>query len=166
MENCTSLESITIPESLITVPEQTFSYCSSLKNVVISQGVKIIENTAFYRCSEITQFEIARSVNKLGLSITNRRTALEKVIYNGTEKQLDFLLGDSDTAIKEVAEINGVYGDFDGDFEISVTDALIMRKHLAGKEINEYVNALTADINNDGLVNAKDQLVIRRLLAA
>ena len=67
----------------------------------------------------------------------------------------------------DFAYTNRVYnGDVDGDYAITAADALLMRKYLARViDINALVQS-RADANNDGAINAKDQLVIRRAIAA
>ncbi|MGM9635963.1 MAG: dockerin type I domain-containing protein [Candidatus Avispirillum sp.] len=67
----------------------------------------------------------------------------------------------------DFAYTNRVYnGDVDGDYAITAADALLMRKYLARViDIDALVQS-RADANNDGAINAKDQLVIRRAIAA
>ena len=67
----------------------------------------------------------------------------------------------------DFAYTNRVYnGDVDGDYALTAADALLMRKYLARViDINALVQS-RADANNDGAINAKDQLVIRRAIAA
>ncbi len=54
-------------------------------------------------------------------------------------------------------------GDVNGDGEVSMKDVLLMRKYLAGLDV-EY-NAQNADCNGDGEVNMKDVLMLRKFLA-
>ena len=56
-------------------------------------------------------------------------------------------------------------GDVDGDYEITVNDALLMRKHLAKIIDMDELYASRADVNGDGYVDAIDQLRIRKALA-
>ncbi|MDE7294443.1 MAG: leucine-rich repeat domain-containing protein [Oscillospiraceae bacterium] len=50
--NCTSLESITIPESVTKIGKSVFYNCTSLKKITISESVTEIGETAFEGCSE------------------------------------------------------------------------------------------------------------------
>ncbi len=64
-------------------------------------------------------------------------------------------------------EIVPVAGDIDGDGELSAADATMMRQYLAGIiTLEDFADASVADVNGDGVVNAKDQLAIRIALAA
>ena len=49
---------------------------------------------------------------------------------------------------------------------LSVSDVLVMRRYLAGKTIVENINIDLADAFEDGRINAKDLLVIKKILAA
>ena len=51
---CSSLTSVTIPDSVTSIGEQAFLGCSSLTSVTIPNSVTSIEYGAFYRCSSLT----------------------------------------------------------------------------------------------------------------
>ncbi|MDE6010949.1 MAG: leucine-rich repeat domain-containing protein, partial [Muribaculaceae bacterium] len=53
-EGCSSLISVTIPESVISIGEYAFRDCSSLTSVTIPESVTSIGNYAFYGCSSLT----------------------------------------------------------------------------------------------------------------
>ena len=61
---------------------------------------------------------------------------------------------------------NKVEGDVDNDGVLSVADAMVMRKYLAKVIDDEAVFVELLDVNGDAAVNAKDQLAIRKALAA
>ncbi|MCQ2404486.1 MAG: dockerin type I repeat-containing protein [Clostridia bacterium] len=54
-------------------------------------------------------------------------------------------------------------GDVNNDGAVNMKDVLILRKHLAGIEVE--MNANAADMNADGAVNMKDVLALRKKLA-
>ena len=56
-----------------------------------------------------------------------------------------------------------VYGDVDGDNDVTMKDVLLVRKHVAG--INVDINLTAADVNGDGSVDMKDVLMIRKFIA-
>ncbi len=64
--NCSSLASITIPDSVTSIGSQAFYYCSSLTNVTIVNGVTSIGNSAFLGCSSLASITIPDSVTSIG----------------------------------------------------------------------------------------------------
>ena len=72
----------------------------------------------------------------------------------------DLVIGSYDFAWNKVA------GDVDNDGVLSVADAMVMRKYLAKVIDDEAVFVDLMDVNEDAVVNAKDQLAIRKALAA
>ena len=53
-KNCTSLVSATIPEGVTKIDMGLFSGCKSLVSVTISASIKIVSNGAFLNCSSLT----------------------------------------------------------------------------------------------------------------
>lgn len=62
--------------------------------------------------------------------------------------------------------IEGIKGDLNGDFDVTLTDLVILRRYLAGLEdINNDVFLHNADVNNDNNVTLTDLVKLRRFLA-
>ncbi len=53
-DSCTSLTSVTIPDSVTEIGEQAFAECSSLTSVTIGDSVTEIGDYAFYLCHSLT----------------------------------------------------------------------------------------------------------------
>ena len=85
------------------------------------------------------------------------------LMYNfGVNMSIDNLvIGDNDFAWNRQYQ-----GDVDGDYAITGSDALLMRKYLAKIDGIETLIASRADANGDGVIDAKDQLRIRKAIAA
>ncbi|MCD7773605.1 MAG: leucine-rich repeat protein, partial [Ruminococcus sp.] len=64
--NCTSLTSVTISDSVITIGEYAFNNCNSLTSVIIGDSVTSIEDYAFAHCFSLTSITIPDSVTSIG----------------------------------------------------------------------------------------------------
>ena len=62
---CSSLPSVTIPNSVTSIGSSAFSGCSSLTSIVIPDGVTSIGVRAFYKCSSLTSIIIPDSVTSI-----------------------------------------------------------------------------------------------------
>ncbi len=63
---CSSLTSITIPESVTSIGSQAFSGCSGLTSITIPNSVTSIDVSAFSNCSGLTSITISNSVTSIG----------------------------------------------------------------------------------------------------
>ena len=64
--DCTSLVSVTIPNSVTTIAEGAFHGCGSLLSITISESVTSIGKDAFYRCNSLTSLVLPKSVTNIG----------------------------------------------------------------------------------------------------
>ena len=64
-QNCTSLTSVIIPNSVKTIDSYSFKNCTSLTSIVIPNSVEYIGNLAFQNCSSLTSIELPNSLREL-----------------------------------------------------------------------------------------------------
>ena len=75
-ESCTSLTSVTIPNSVTSIGDDAFFECSGLTSVTIPNSVTSIGQYAFYRCTSLTSLTIGNSVTSIGQYAFYRCTSL------------------------------------------------------------------------------------------
>ncbi len=75
-DSCSSLTSITIPDSVTLIGDGAFSGCTSLTSVTIPDGVTSIRNYAFSECRSLTSVTIPDSVTSIGDSAFSGCTSL------------------------------------------------------------------------------------------
>ena len=63
---CSSLTSITIPNSVTSIGHGAFSGCSGLTSITIPESVTSIDRSAFSECSGLTSITIPQSVTSIG----------------------------------------------------------------------------------------------------
>ncbi|MBD5158767.1 MAG: leucine-rich repeat protein [Ruminococcus sp.] len=52
-ENCTALKSVTIPDSIVNIASRAFKGCTSLESVNLSKNIAVIEDNAFSGCTSL-----------------------------------------------------------------------------------------------------------------
>ena len=80
---CTSLASVTIPDSVTSVGDSAFRNCTSLASVTIPGSVTSIDSWAFYGCTSLASVTIGNSVTSIGSSAFSGCTSLARVYYTG-----------------------------------------------------------------------------------
>lgn len=74
--NCTSLTSVTIPNSVTSIGESAFESCVSLESVIVPNSVIEIGKYAFYECKNLTSVILPNSVTRIGAAAFNRCNSL------------------------------------------------------------------------------------------
>ena len=79
---CSSLTSVTIPESVTSIGDRAFIGCSSLTSVTIPKSVTSIGTLAFNDCSSLTSVVIPGNVTSWGFSVFARCSSLTSVVIS------------------------------------------------------------------------------------
>ena len=84
--NCSSLLSITIPNSVTSIGVSAFAGCSRLTSIRIHNGVKSIGGSAFKDCSSLTSMTLPNSATDIGISAFYNCSSLESITlsFDGT----------------------------------------------------------------------------------
>ena len=81
-DGCSSLTSITIPESMTSIGDGAFYGCSSLTSITIPNSVTSIGNSAFSYCSSLTSVTIPNSVTSIGDYAFSGCSSIASPVYN------------------------------------------------------------------------------------
>lgn len=79
---CTSLTSLTIPDSVTSLGDGTFYNCTSLASIVIPDGVTSIGDYAFADCKSLTSITIPDSVAHMGANPFRMCTKLTRIVIS------------------------------------------------------------------------------------
>ena len=79
---CSSLLSITIPESVTSIGGSAFEGCSGLRSVTIGNGVKSIGDRAFSECTALASVTIPESVTSIGARVFSECSAMISIHVN------------------------------------------------------------------------------------
>ncbi|PKM62995.1 MAG: hypothetical protein CVU97_02625 [Firmicutes bacterium HGW-Firmicutes-21] len=178
--------SITLLDGTKGIAEGAFQLCDRLKSITLPDGIKSIGDGAFYECTGLTSVIIPKSVTDIGeLSFYGCTNVVLKV-YKGSfahifavNKAINFeiievvwsiSLGEgSATGIPSDKTLSDIRKKLDNTVTIKdskgVTvsgDALIGTGCVISYNGNDYTVVIKGDINGDGLVNAKDYLIVKR----
>ena len=97
---CSSLESITIPSTVISIGGETFRGCISLTEVVLNDAIETIAQNAFDGCSSLENFQFA--------DISKRYTAIRDIITVERQEEIE-------------NKINAISGMTDAEGNISIS---------------------------------------------
>ena len=110
-QSCSSLTSITIPDSVTTIGMCAFWYCTSLRSVTIPNSVTYIGDSAFNNCRNLSSVTIPNSVVRIGqstfqscssltsITIPDSVTTIEWYAFRGCSSLTSVTIPDSVTTI-------------------------------------------------------------------
>ena len=86
--DCSSLTSITIPDSVTSIGDRVFYGCSSLTSITIPNSVTSIGSSVFSGCSSLTSITMPNSVTSIGNSVFNDCSNLTSITIGDGVKSI------------------------------------------------------------------------------
>lgn len=87
--NCSNLTNISIPNSVTYIGFSAFSSCTSLKSITLPSSLSTIQSYAFYNCGNLKTIRIPVSVTSIGNCAFDVCPSLMTVTYPGSKTQWD-----------------------------------------------------------------------------
>ena len=136
--DCTSLKSVIIPDSITSIGSGAFSGCTGLKRVEIPNSVTSIGHRAFYDCASLIDITIPNSVTDVGERAFYSCTNLTTVTIGNSVTSIGRFAFENCTSLVtiEVSKNNKDYASFDGVLFCKNKTKLI--KYPAGKTDRTY----------------------------
>ena len=108
---CTSLTSVTIPNSVTRIREGAFFRCSSLTSVTIPSSVTSIGDYTFSGCTGLTSVTIPSSVTSIGDQVFGDCSGLTSVTFSGKNKAIVQGMANYNWGLKKGCVIHCTDGD-------------------------------------------------------
>ena len=86
---CTSLTSVTIPNSVTSIDTNAFYQCTSLTSITIPNSVTIIGQSVFLDCSSLSSITIPNSVTSIAGNIFNGCSSLSSITVDSSNTVYD-----------------------------------------------------------------------------
>ena len=107
-QGCTSLTSITIPNSVTSIGDLAFDGCTSLTSITIPDSVTSIGKSAFYGCTSLTSITIPNSVTSISGSAFSGCSSLTSIMIPNSVTWIGDWAFNGCTSLKSVTIPNGV----------------------------------------------------------
>ena len=131
---CTSLESITLPESVTEIGDCAFSRCVSLKSVAIPDSVTKIGLRAFAECTSLESITLPESVTEIGEEVFIGCDSLTTIYCTKEQEQM---LIDSGLPEQVKRVIKEKVQD-KGNTELQLQELLLGELNQMGKKLVKY----------------------------
>lgn len=180
----TALETVVIPDNVITVSTGAFANCSALNSVIIGNGVSTLSDFAFYNCTSIAEVHIGygvvnigscafwncsllkeiyipSNVTTLGNAVFFKCSSLEKAVVGNGVTNLASLADTSYRTFENWGSKDNIHGTFEGCTalgEITLGNGIVSidRDTFAGTQITTLtVPSKVSTLSTGAFANAK-----------
>ncbi len=118
-ENCTSLKSIKLPDSITKIGNHAFNNCESLKNVKIGNNVKEIEVCAFANCKSLKHVSMGNKIERIEAYAFSNCKSLKEVLIPKNITHVGDYAFDNRTNIQRRSTDFNYSRNFDGTLKIT-----------------------------------------------
>lgn len=181
---CTGITSLDFIKGMTEIGNGAFAKCTGLTSIEIPEGVTKIDGFAFFNCNsktiiipaDVTEISVGSSgLDAFGVSEYSEEFRNSIVIYGVPGSAAEAYAKHYDVTFKDINERpqpteppteapKTKLGDADGDETVSIFDATVIQRKVAGIPVATYV-AAAADVDGDGDVTVVDATTIQRYLA-
>ena len=119
-QDCSSLTSITIPNSVTSIGYRAFSYCSSLTSIAIPNSITSIGGDAFLGCSSLTSITIPNSITEINSGIFYGCSSLTSITIPNSVTSIGERAFASCSALEYLSIPNSVQYAYEGDYNNEV----------------------------------------------
>ena len=96
-----AVTSVTIPDSVTSIPDDVFAFCSQLTNISIPNSVTFIGFSAFNSCTSLKSITLPSSLSTIGNYAFAGCPSSMTVTYSGSKKQWDAITKGSNNDVLE-----------------------------------------------------------------
>lgn len=100
--DCNGLESVELPDTLLSIDRLAFGSCDSLKEIVLPNGLERIDSEAFEYCLSLEAITMPDSVTTLGWLAFRGCSKLEEIILSNNIKKIDTWTFQECSSLKKV----------------------------------------------------------------
>lgn len=101
-KNCSSLESVIIPEGITDIKDYAFYQCTSLKNISLPDTLLSIGNQCFYKAISLQAIDIPENTTSIGYSAFEDCVTIQELVFPKNSKQISQSIAKGCTNLRTV----------------------------------------------------------------